>query len=113
MKTPSLKIYAVPVALLLMAGGLAVPSASADPAPERRVVQKAFHYNPDAPAAEIYAKLRQTAKQMCTDPTPRPLSFRQLDNDCVAGAMQDGVAKIKRTDLSSFHVAQIEKGKGG
>jgi UrcA family protein len=104
MKTPTFKLYAAPVALLLMAGVLATPTASAETAPHGyRMVQSAFHFNPEAPADQIYAKLRRLAERMCANPGPRPLSFRKIDKECVASAMEDGISRIGRTDIAAIH----------
>lgn len=100
---PNLKVYAAPVALLMMAGILATPNASADPAPGHHTVQAQFRYNADAPADQIYAKLRKTAERMCAKPGLRPLAFRKADAACVDSAMQDGVSRIGRTDIAALH----------
>ena len=104
MKTPAFKLYAAPVALLLMAGALATPTASAETAPNGyKTVQAAFHYNPEAPAEQIYTKLRRLAERMCSNPSPSPLSFRRIEKTCVDAAMQDGISRIGRTDIAAVH----------
>jgi UrcA family protein len=104
-KTPAFKLYAAPVALLLMAGALATPTASAETTSPTgyKTVQAAFHYNPEAPAEQIYSKLRRLAERMCTNPSPSPLSFRRIEKTCVDAAMQDGISRIGRTDIAAFH----------
>ncbi len=103
-KMPAFKLYAAPVALLIMASALATPTASADTAkPDHRTIQAAFHYNADAPADQVYAKLRRLAQRMCTNPGFGPLSFRRLDRTCMAEAMEDGVNQIGRIDLAALH----------
>ena len=107
MKTPSLKLYAAPLALLVMAGALAAPSASAETAPKGyRTVTAAFHYNPEAPAEQIYAKLRRLAERMCSNPSPTPLSFRRIEEACVDSAMENGISRIGRTDIAAVHSRQ-------
>ena len=106
MKTPTLKLklYAVPLALLVLAGGLAPAASAAEKAPPGlRIVQKTFAYNPNAPAEQIYAKLNRFAKRMCKNPSPTPLSFTKVDDACVAEAMQDGIRQINRTDLAQLY----------
>lgn len=103
-KTPAFKLYAAPVVLLLMASALATPSATAETAPRGyRVVQAELHYNPSAPAEQIYAKLRRLAQRMCTSPGIAPLSLRKVDETCIAQAMQSGIGQIGRVDLAALH----------
>jgi UrcA family protein len=105
MKLPSLKIYAAPVALLIMAGGLAAPTASAETAPYGyQTVSAPFYYDADAPAAQIYAKLHRLANRMCAPKSPSPLALRRVDQDCVAQVVKDGVSRIGRTDIAELHV---------
>jgi UrcA family protein len=104
MKTNTLKIYAAPVVLLLIAGGLAASPASADSnRAGRSVVTARFAYDPAAPAAQIMHDLARTVDRLCRTPGTRPLYLRQLDDTCVAEAMQDAVSKIGRSDLAQLH----------
>jgi UrcA family protein len=99
----SLKIYAAPVALLLMAGGLAAPSASARPAASVIAVEARFAFDRTAPAEKIYADLSRVVDRMCRTPGPHALIVRKSDQSCVQGAMRDGLAKIGRADLAQLH----------
>lgn len=54
MKTRFALIYGAPVALLLMAGGLAMPTASASPEQNRQTSQTAYAYSHAAPAGQVH-----------------------------------------------------------
>lgn len=104
MVTLNLKLYAAPVALLMMTIPLAAPKASADPVNTNvRTVTAAFAYNPSAPVEEIYADLARTAEQACTTPGPRPMSLRKLDTQCAADLLSKAVERIGRTDIAALH----------
>lgn len=104
MKTNILKIYAAPVVLLLMAGGLATSPASADNnRAGRSVVTTKFAYDPAAPAAQIMHDLERTVDRLCRVPGSRPLYLRKLDDLCVAEAMQDAIRQIGRSDIAQLH----------
>lgn len=100
----ALKVYAAPLVMLVMASALAAPGASAE---ARRTglqtVQAEFHYNPDAPAEQLYARLRRLADRMCVDHAMPQLSLRTRDRACVAEAMTDGISRIGRTDIAALH----------
>ena len=102
-KPSTLKVYAAPVVLLMIAGVLATPTALADPAPGHHTVQAQFRYNTEAPAEQIYAKLRKTAERVCAKPGLRPLAFRKAEAACADSAMQDGIRRIGRTDIAVLH----------
>ena len=103
-RLPAFSIYAAPVALLIMASAMAMPTASADASHrDQRTVQAEFRYNADAPADQIYAKLRRVAQRMCTNPGAGPRSYHRLDRACMARAMEDGVKQIGRVDLAALH----------
>lgn len=102
-KSVAMKVYAAPLAILLMAGALAPSPAVAEPSREGRTVQSTFTYNPKAPAAEIYADLAQAVERLCRRPGPRPLFLRRVDEACMADAMADAVRQIGRTDIAQLH----------
>lgn len=107
-KTNAFRIYAAPVALLLMAGVLAPSQAAAEPMRNVKMVQTTFRFDPEAPAARIYADLTRTVERLCTAPGPRPGYMRRHDQACMAEAMTDAVAKIGqigRTDIARHHAA--------
>jgi UrcA family protein len=99
MKTNPLKIYAAPVVLLLLAGGLATSPASADDTRDgRKTVSTPFAYSRAAPAEQVMRDLERTVDRHCRTPGIRPLNMRQVDEMCVAEAMQDGIRKIPLLD---------------
>jgi UrcA family protein len=103
-KKTALKIYAAPLVMLVLASALATPAASAEGKLHGyRTVQATFHYDADAPAEQIYGKLRKLADRMCVTKGPRPLWLRQADEACIASAMKDGVSRIGRTDIAALH----------
>lgn len=101
--TTNLRLYAAPVALLLMATGLAAPRASADPARASSVSVARFTYDRSAPAEQVYAELQQAAERLCQEPGPRPLFLRKHERACVASAVQDTVSRIGRIDIADLH----------
>jgi hypothetical protein len=103
--TLNLKLYAAPLALLMMTVPLAAPKAYADDSngANLRTVTAAFAYNPAAPASEIYADLEQRARQVCATPGPRPISLRKLDKQCAAGLLEKAVERVGRTDVAALH----------
>lgn len=103
MKNTTFAIYAVPVALLMMAGTLATPSATADTARERTTVQGVFTYDRNAPAEAIYARLQRTAERLCIEQGPHYSLIRKHDRACIASVVQDGVSRIGRLDLVQLH----------
>lgn len=106
-RNTAIKLYAAPLAMLVIAGALAPPTATADQSPlTHRTVQAAFHYDADAPAEQIYAKLRTLVDRMCTTRGPRSLAVRRSDEACITSAMKDGVSRIGRTDIAALHGAR-------
>ncbi len=103
-KTSAFRVYAAPLVMLVMAGALATPTASAEA--KRRgyhTVQAEFRYNAEAPAEQIYAKLQRLVERMCVTKGPTPLALRLSDRACVASAMEDGISQIGRTDIAALH----------
>ena len=104
MVTLNLKLYAAPVALLMMSIPLAAPKAFADPVnTNMRTFKTAFAYNPAAPVDEIYTDLARIADQACKTPGPRPLSLRKVDEQCAADLLAKAVERIGRTDIAAMH----------
>lgn len=101
-KKSNLKLYAAPLALLMMAAGFGAPTASAD-LKQRPTVSASYAYSRSATAEEIHAGLQRTAERMCRTPGPRPAYLRRLENACVASAMADGIARIGRKDVAEVH----------
>ncbi len=101
--TFNLRLYAAPVALLLMATGLAVPRASAETAHQTRTVTARFEYNPSAPAGQIYADLKQFTERLCSDSSTPPLFMLRRERACVATAMQDAIGRMGRVDIADLH----------
>lgn len=101
--TTNLRLYAAPVALLLMATGLAIPRASADPANQPNATSARFTYDRAAPAEQVYAQLQLTAERICREPGRRPLFLRKHERDCVASAVQDAIGRIGRVDIATLH----------
>lgn len=103
-QTTSLKVYAAPLVMLVLASAFATSAASAEGKLHGyRTVQASFHYNPDAPAEQIYGELRNLANRMCVTKGPRPLYLRQVETACIASVMEDGVSRIRRTDIAAPH----------
>jgi hypothetical protein len=103
MRNTNFAIYAVPVALLMMAGTLATPTASADRASKRTTVQGYFTYDRNGPAETIYADLKRTAEKLCVYPGARHTLIRTYDQVCLASVIESGVSRIGRTDLAEVH----------
>jgi len=103
MKTLNLNLYAVPVALLVMAGGLANQTAAAEPLGHRKIFEARFVYNAGEPAEQIYADLKRTAQKLCAQPGPRPLSLRAFEQKCATELVQAAVERISRPDIAAVH----------
>jgi UrcA family protein len=103
MKTLNLTLYAVPVALLVMASGLANQTAAAEPTGQRTTFEARFVINPDEPAEKIYAGIKRTAEKLCSNPGPRPLSLLALERECAADLVNAAVARISRPDIAAVH----------
>lgn len=101
--TTNLRLYAAPVALLLMATGLAVPRASAEPTHQSRTVTARFAYDPSAPAGQIYADLQNFAERLCSETGSPPLFMHRHERACVATAMQDAIGRMGRIDIADLH----------
>ena len=107
MKKSILAIYAAPVALLLMAGGLASPSATAD---ERPAVTGVFSFDRNAPPETIYASLERKAERLCTGPGIRRAYMRKYEDACIAIVVESGVRRIRRADIAQIHSRTIKRG---
>lgn len=103
MLTPSLKLYAVPLALLMISVGSGTQTAFADQSFNYRAVQAKIAYNPEAPASQIYKTIEATAERVCKTAGPRSLSQRKYDDECTASLVEAAVARIARTDLAMIH----------
>jgi len=102
MKTPNLNLYAAPVALLVMAGGIGMQPASADPARQHKTFEARFVYNPADPADKIYAEIKRTAEGFCEAPGPRPLNLLRLERQCTADLVNAAVNSISRKDVADI-----------
>ena len=103
LKVPSLSAYAVPVALLMMAGGIGVRSASAEPFGQHRTFEARFVFNPADPAEKIYADIKRTAENLCEAPGSRPLSLLRLERQCTADLLDAVIARMARKDVVAIH----------
>lgn len=101
MKT--LNLYAIPVALLVLAGGTAVQSASAEPESNGSTFEARFVFNPADPAEKIYTDIKRTAERYCETPGPRPLSLMRLERACTQKLMAAAVERISRKDVADVH----------
>ncbi len=108
MITPILKLYAVPVALLVMAGGLAAPHAVAEGT--TKSFQAALTYNAKAPAANIYADLKRAAERACAAAGTRSLHVRVQEQQCAADLLKAAVEKIARPDVAQVLHANTDAG---
>jgi len=102
MKTLKLNLYAVPVALLLMAGGLGNQTANAGVG-QRNTFEARFVYSATDSAERIYAGLRRTAVKLCSHTGPRPLSLRARERQCAMDLIAAAVARIARPDIAAVH----------
>lgn len=103
MKTSNLNLYAVPFALLIMAGGLGAQSASAEPTAQHKTFEARFVINPADSAERIYADIKRTAERLCENPGPRPLSLLRLERECTADLVNAAVERISRQDVANIH----------
>jgi UrcA family protein len=103
MVTLNLKLYAAPLALLMLAVPLSVQKANAEPHGMRTAVTAKFVYNPADSASEIYADLKRTADRACESPGQRPLTRRKADRDCAADLMVQVLKRIPRQDVAALH----------
>lgn len=103
MKTSNLNLYAVPFALLIMAGGLGAQSASAEPSGQHRTFEARFVFNPADPAEKIYADIKRTAERLCEAPGPRPQTLLRLERECTADLVNAAVERISRKDVANVH----------
>ena len=110
MKKSILAIYAAPVALLLMAGGLATPSASADPS---QTVKGVFGYDRSAPAETIYASLQRKAERLCAVTGIHRAHMSKYEAACVASVVASGVSRIGRADIAALHGRALSDNKLG
>lgn len=102
-KVPSLSVYAMPVALLMMAGGIGVQSASAEPVGQHRTFEARFVFNPADPAEKIYADIKRTAESLCEAPGLRPLTLLRLERQCAADLVDAVVERLSRKDIADIH----------
>ena len=103
MVTSALKLYAFPLALLMLSAGIAAPKAVAESFRPGRIVEARFVYKPSAPAEQTYANFRATAERACNSPGPRSFSLRKLDQLCVKDLLKQVLAPVSRTDLTEIH----------
>lgn len=103
MVTLNLKLYAAPLALLMLSVPLASQKANAEPNGIHTTVTAKFVYNPADSAAEIYADLRRTADRACESPGHRPLTRRKADKVCADGLMDEVLKRIPRQDVAALH----------
>lgn len=103
MKTSNLNLYAAPVALLVMAGGLANQTASAGAIGQHETFEARLAYNASDPAEHIYADLRRSAVKACTDTGPRRLSLHVAEQQCAEELVAAAVERISRPDLAVEH----------
>jgi hypothetical protein len=103
MKKSLLAIYAAPVALLLMSGGLATPSASAD---ERPAVTGVFSYDRNAPPEATYARLQHKAEKLCAGRGIKRSHMRKYEDACIASVIESGVKRLGRADIAAIHDRQ-------
>jgi hypothetical protein len=61
MFTPNLKLYAMPLAILMLSAGIAAPKSVAESTSPRTVTAR-FIYKANAPVAQIYADFRATRR---------------------------------------------------
>ena len=102
MFTPNLKLYAMPLAILMLSAGIAAPKSVAESTSPRTVTAR-FIYKANAPVAQIYADFRATAERACRTPGPRPVSLRRLDAKCSADLLRRVLQRVNRTDLATIH----------
>ena len=62
-----------------------------------------FAFNPNDPAARIYADLTRTAERTCGLSGKRPLSLLRGERACIQEMVQDGVNKLGRADVAAVH----------
>lgn len=101
--TKTLNLYAAPIALLIMAGGIGVQSASAEPPRQRNTFEARFVINPADPAEKIYADIRQTAERLCRNPGPRPISLLRIERECTNDLVNAAVERMSRQDVADIH----------
>ncbi len=107
MTTPTLKLYAFPLALLMLSVGAAAPQANAETQPgDVRTVEARFVYKRNAPAAEIYADFQQTAKEACESPRPRSVFTRRWDAQCANELLDKVLKRIDRSDVAAIHTGE-------
>ena len=106
-KTNTFKIYAAPVALLLMTGLIAPAPAAAEKLPrDVKVVQTTFAFDRTAPAAEIYADLSRKVERLCRVNASRAAIMRRHDRLCMTSAMSDAldsITRMGRIDVAQHH----------
>jgi D-aminopeptidase len=98
---PMKMFKALPAAFALAVSALAAPAALAEP----QTLRAAFTFNPQAPAAEIYAGLERIARRACEFSGKRTLKMTQHEAACANEMIADGVAKLGRQDVAATHAA--------
>jgi UrcA family protein len=101
--TSNLRLYAAPVALLVMATALAVPKASAETGRRGETISATITYDRHASAERVYEQIETAAERLCATTGQRPLFVLQLERACVASVMQDAIGKIGRVDIADLH----------
>lgn len=107
MKLPNLNLYVVPVAILVMAGGIGINSASAQPTRQHKTFEARFVFNQADPAEKIYADIKWTAKRLCENPGPRPLTLLRLERQCTTDLVNAAVERISRRDVADVHTRNL------
>jgi hypothetical protein len=97
MKTPN----GLTAAFVLASAVLAAPAASADALHER--IDARFHFDPGAPAAEIYRDLTRTAERACELAGGGSRHLQRHERNCIAEMVRDGVNKLNRADVAAVH----------
>jgi len=103
MRTLNLNLYAIPVALLIMAGGIGVQSASAEPDSQHKTFEARFVINPADTAEEIYADIKRTAERLCDNSGPRSLTLLRLERECANDLVKAAVEQYSRKDVADIH----------
>jgi UrcA family protein len=96
MRTRTLSLIAASIAALSLAG-TAFATETAE-FPTARVRYGDLNLSSDAGVANLYARLRGAAKQVCLYS-----SFRMTDQGCVANALEVAVAKVGNERLQALH----------
>jgi UrcA family protein len=63
-------------------------------------------------AKALYARLRNSAEDVCASLDGRDLFFRRLRQDCFDQAVASAVAQINRPGLTTLHNQTVNRSKG-